>query len=143
MMLLPFQEFAQEGLRTLCLAVKDISNTEYTTWAKKFKEARFVYSLLETLLWTFIDSTVNTPLTVLPLNLKPVFTRLSINQNPLYIYLFTYKLFLGIGIPFQQNFMSGPDGFQFRAVSLYMIWLVCLKLIDIPDKLKIRIFMSA
>jgi len=50
MMLLPFQEFAQEGLRTLCLAVKDISNTEYTTWAKKFKEARFVYSFLEILL---------------------------------------------------------------------------------------------
>ena len=99
MVVLPFQEFAQEGLRTLCLAVKDISNTEYTTWAKKFKEARFVYSFLEILLWTFIDSTVNTPLTVLPLNLKPVFTRLSINQNPLYtkygrwsyIYLFTYK----------------------------------------------------
>lgn len=35
-----FQEFAQEGLRTLCLAVKDISSSEYTSWARKFKEAR-------------------------------------------------------------------------------------------------------
>jgi len=70
MMLLPFQEFAQEGLRTLCLAVKDISNTEYTTWAKKFKEARFVYSFLEILLWTFIDCTVNTPFNRTPFKPK-------------------------------------------------------------------------
>lgn len=32
-------EFAQEGLRTLCLAVKDIPDSVYTMWAAKYKEA--------------------------------------------------------------------------------------------------------
>ncbi|XP_052238841.1 phospholipid-transporting ATPase ID-like isoform X1 [Dreissena polymorpha] len=32
-------EFAGEGLRTLCLAVKDISDSEFASWSAKFKEA--------------------------------------------------------------------------------------------------------
>ncbi|XP_053405504.1 phospholipid-transporting ATPase ID-like isoform X2 [Mercenaria mercenaria] len=32
-------EFAQEGLRTLCLAVKDIPDSFYAQWAVKYKEA--------------------------------------------------------------------------------------------------------
>ncbi|KAL4227660.1 Phospholipid-transporting ATPase ID [Mactra antiquata] len=32
-------EFAQEGLRTLCLAVKDIPDSFYASWAARYKEA--------------------------------------------------------------------------------------------------------
>ncbi|XP_052796931.1 phospholipid-transporting ATPase ID-like isoform X1 [Mya arenaria] len=32
-------EFATVGLRTLCLAVKDIPDSEYAAWSKKYKEA--------------------------------------------------------------------------------------------------------
>jgi len=37
------QEFAQDGLRTLCLAVKDISEKEWAVWQSKHHEARFVF----------------------------------------------------------------------------------------------------
>ena len=35
-----FQTFAQDGLRTLCCAVKDIDASEFEEWRKKHHDAR-------------------------------------------------------------------------------------------------------
>lgn len=39
-----FQEFANDGLRTLCLASKDISESYWNTWKAKHHEARYYQS---------------------------------------------------------------------------------------------------
>lgn len=38
--ILPHQDYAHEGLRTLCLAQKEISEGEYSAWEQKHHEAR-------------------------------------------------------------------------------------------------------
>ena len=37
---LPNQDYAHEGLRTLCLAQKEIPESEYIAWEQKHHEAR-------------------------------------------------------------------------------------------------------
>ena len=38
--LLPDQDYAHEGLRTLCLAQKEIPESEYIAWENKHHKAR-------------------------------------------------------------------------------------------------------
>ena len=40
------QEFAQNGLRTLCCAVRDIDPTFYAEWQKRYHLARLPHALL-------------------------------------------------------------------------------------------------
>jgi phospholipid-translocating ATPase len=34
-----FEHFSQTGLRTMCLAWRDLEENEYNSWSKKYKDA--------------------------------------------------------------------------------------------------------